>query len=87
MSFKSIIAQKSFWRSVVFLGIGFLVVYNIINMLFSYGGFDFGSFVRDNFQGGRWLRFAIAQILSGFLYGFILSYGQFRIREKKSQNK
>ncbi|MFD1095077.1 hypothetical protein [Salegentibacter chungangensis] len=88
MGFKSIVAQKAFWKSVVYLGIGFVIIYNLVSMLFEYGGLNFDAFYQDKMANGLWIRFTIAQIISALLYGLILSYGQFRIREKKeSRNK
>ena len=83
MSFKEIISQKSFWKSVFWLGFSFLIIYNIITMLFEYGGFDFGQFLNDRTRDGKLLRFLIGQFLGAFLYGFILAYGQFRVKAKK----
>lgn len=83
MKFKSIVNQRSFWKSVFWLGISFLVLYNVISMLFEYGGFAFGEFFAERTADGKWPRFIIAQLLAGFLYGFILAFGQFQTRQKK----
>lgn len=86
MSFKSIVSQKKFWRSVVLLGLGFLVVYDIISIFFEYGGFHISEFIADKTGEGKLVRFVFGQILSGLAYGFIISYGQFRSRAKQERN-
>ncbi|MCM8569001.1 hypothetical protein NE848_06400 [Gramella jeungdoensis] len=83
MGFKSIISQKRFWKSVLWLGLTFLVLYNVISMLFEYGGFAFAEFFEERTSDGKLFRFIFAQILAAFLYGFILAFGQFRSKEKK----
>lgn len=88
MGFKSIVSKKAFWKSVVYLGIGFILIFNLVSMLFEYGSFNFAAFYQDKLADGLWVRYVIAQIFSAFVYGLILSYGQFSIREKKeSRNK
>lgn len=83
MRFKSIVSQKSFWKSVFWLGLSFLILYNIITMFFEYGEFAFERFFRERTADGKLLRFIIGQFLAAFLYGFILAFGQFRSKEKK----
>lgn len=83
MDFKTILAQKSFWKSVFWLGLSFLVLYNIISILFETGGFHFQEFYGARTEDGKIYRFIIGQILAAFLYGFILSFGQFRVRGEK----
>ncbi len=87
MSFKSIVSQGSFWKSVVFLGIGFTIIYNIIFVLFEYGGFNFGQYYDDKIAGGKLPIFLFSQVVGAFLYGFILSYGQFRTKEKRNRDR
>ncbi|MUP44344.1 hypothetical protein E0K83_01120 [Gramella sp. BOM4] len=84
MSFKSTISKKGFWKSVFWLGISFLVLYNVISMLFEYGEFAVLRFFDERTADGKWVRFIIAQLLAAFAYGFILSLGQFRGKEKKN---
>lgn len=85
MKFKSIVNQRSFWKSVFWLGLSFLILYNVISMLFEYGGFAFAEFFAERSSDGKLFRFIIAQLLAGFLYGFILAFGQFKSREKKKK--
>lgn len=83
MRFKSVISQKKFWKSVFWLGLSFLVLYNVITMLFEYGGFAFAEFFEERTADGKLFRFIIGQFLAAFLYGFILAFGQFQSKEKK----
>ncbi|MCG9972212.1 hypothetical protein [Christiangramia crocea] len=83
MGFKTIISQRSFWKSVLWLGLSFLVLYNVITILFEYGELAFSTFFRERTADGKLFRFIIGQILASFLYGFILAYAQFRSKEKK----
>ena len=83
MQFKSIVSQKAFWKSVFWLGLSFLVLYNVITMFFEYGGFAFADFFEERTRDGKLIRFIIGQLLAAFLYGFILAFGQFRGKQKK----
>ena len=83
MSFKSIVSRKKFWRSVFWLGLSFLILYNAITIFFEYGEFAVVTFFKERTAEGKLIRFIIGQILASFLYGFILAYGQFRSKEKK----
>lgn len=84
MKFKSIISQRSFWKSVFWLGLSFLILYNVITIFFEYGEFDFETFFIERTGDGKLIRFIIGQLLAAFLYGFILAFGQFRGKEKKN---
>lgn len=83
MKFKSIISQRSFWKSVFWLGLSFLVLYNVISIFFEYGEFAVETFFEERTEDGKLVRFVIGQLLASFLYGFILAFGQFRSKEKK----
>ncbi|MBZ9629172.1 hypothetical protein LB465_00165 [Salegentibacter sp. LM13S] len=83
MKFKEMISQRPFWKSVLFLGIGFLIVYDIVSMLFEYGGFHFEAYFTERTEDGKLFRFIAGQLLAAFAYGFIISFGQFRAKQKK----
>lgn len=80
---KAFLKMTAFWKSVFWLGLSFLIIYNIITMLFEYGGFHFTEFFDDRTENGSWLRFILAQLVGGFIYGFILAFGQFHMKQKK----
>ena len=83
MKFKAIVSKRSFWKSVLWLGLSFLVLYNVITIFFEYGEFAFMTFLKERTADGKLFRFIIGQLLASFLYGFILAFGQFRGKEKK----
>tara|TARA_B100001063_G_C16536284_1_gene438972 strand:+ start:357 stop:611 length:255 start_codon:yes stop_codon:yes gene_type:complete len=83
MKFKTIVKQKSFWKSVFWLSLSFLVLYNVITIFFEYGSLDFNAFFEERIGEGKLIKFLIGQLLAAFLYGFILAFGQFRGKEKK----
>lgn len=85
--FKQIINTKGFWKSVVFLGILFALVYDIIDLWFSFG-FNISLYVETYFSTApRILRFLIANIIGGFIYGFIITFFKFRSRIKENNSK
>ncbi|MFV8226152.1 hypothetical protein [Christiangramia aquimixticola] len=83
MNFKAIISTRAFWKSVFWLGLSFLVLYNVITIFFEYGEFAVSTFFEERTKDGKLVRFIIGQFLASFLYGFILSFGQFRTKGKK----
>lgn len=84
MDIKATLKKKAFWRTVFWLGISFLVIYNFISLFFEYGGFNFEAFYQDKISGEKLIRFIFAQLVGGFLYGFILAFGQFHLNQKKN---
>ena len=87
MSFKSIVSQKSFWKSVILLGVSFLIIYNFVSMLFEYGGFEVTTFFRERTEDGKLFRFILGQVFAAFAYGFIIAFGQFKMKEKENSRK
>ena len=87
MNFKKTVQTKGFWKSVAGMGTAFIIVYHIITILFSFGGFEFSKYFEFNFTEGRWMRFVFGSILSGFIYGFIITFGQFSIKQKKEERE
>jgi hypothetical protein len=84
MKFKEVIAVKGFWRSVIILGILFLIIYNGIDLVFSYE-FSIDKFIEEKLSDRLMLRFIISNILGGFAYGFIVTFLQFRSKLKKQK--
>ena len=85
MNFKKTVQTKGFWKSVVGMGFSFIIVYHIITMLFTFGGFKFGKYFELNLAEDRWQGFLIGSLISGFLYGFIITFGQFSIKQKREE--
>ncbi|HEY9184581.1 MAG TPA: hypothetical protein VIM94_04590 [Salegentibacter sp.] len=84
MGFKSIVSQKSFWKSVILLGVSFLLIYNFVSMLFEYGGFEITTFFKERTEEGKLLRFILGQFFAALAYGFIIAFGQFKMKEKEN---
>lgn len=89
MAFKKIIGDRTFWKSVVLLGLAFALIFQFISMLFDYGRIDFSAFYEDKLAGDSWIRFTIGMLVAAFIYGFIISYGQFisKIKRDKRENR
>ena len=84
--FQKVISAKGFWRSVITLALGFIVIYNLIDMWFGYD-FDFSLFVEKRFSKDNLLRFFVANIMSGFVYGFVVTFLKFRGKIKKNESQ
>lgn len=82
--FKEIIASKKYWKSTLLLGIGFVVVFSVIEHFLQYKGIAFETFKQDKIEGGRWIRFLLSRIVGGLLYGMILGY-YFELRKRKEK--
>lgn len=80
--FTKIICYKGFWPSVVFLSVMFIIIYNLADwgMVFD---FDFQAYIDERFATENLLRFLFANVLSGLVYGFIISFFKFRAKIKK----
>jgi hypothetical protein len=87
MAFKRIVRDRTFWRSVVLLGLAFALIYQFVSMLFDYGGIDLNAFYDDKIAGDKWIRFTIGMLVAAFIYGFIISYGQFVTKIKRDKRE
>ena len=87
MAFKKIVSDKAFWKSVVIMGLAFAIIYQFISMLFDYGGLNFTAFYEDKIAGSRWVRFVLGTLVAAFLYGFIITYGQFVSKIKRDKRQ
>ncbi|QTY28097.1 hypothetical protein [Flavobacterium sp. CS20] len=83
--FTKVICHKGFWKSVIFLSIMFILIYNLVDwgMVFN---FNLQDFVEERLKSDNLLKFIFANILSGFVYGFIISFFKFRSKLKKSNS-
>ncbi|PZW41429.1 MULTISPECIES: hypothetical protein [Mesonia] len=86
MSLKKITKMPTFWKSVAMLSIMFIIIYNIINLGFSFG-FDTSAFAESNLQQPYLFRFLAANLVGGFLYGFIMTYFKFKSRLKEEEKR
>lgn len=83
--FSKVISYKGFWPSVVFLSIMFIIIYNIADWGMAFD-FDFQAYTNERFATDKLLRFLFANVLSGLVYGFIISFFKFRSKIKKQYN-
>jgi len=76
--FKEIINHKGFWKSVVSVGLAFIVLYFLFRWILD--GFSF------NFMEAMdtWL-YVLVIAAAGFIYGFFVTYGKFwkKLKERK----
>ncbi len=79
--FTKIVTTKGFGKSVLVLSLAFIVIYNLVDVGMKYE-FDFSLYVEDRFAKENLLRFFSANIGSGFVYGFIVSFFKFRGKVK-----
>lgn len=75
-TFKTIIRQPTFWKSVISLGSAFVVV-----LILVYWGMS--GFSKEFWTGRDPLTFALITIGSGFVYGFFVTYGKFWGKHKR----
>ena len=77
--FKKIVNHKGFWKSVVSIGIAFIILFIIIKWAIE--GFSF-LFITEQDP----YLFILGTAAAGFIYGFLVSFGKFRARLKKNEH-
>ncbi len=82
--FREIISSKKYWVSTVLLGLGFVIIYSVIEHISEIIRVPFDQFIDTNFSNGRWIRFLISRIVGGLLYGMIMAYF-FEMKKHKSK--
>jgi cytosine/uracil/thiamine/allantoin permease len=78
--FKRVISHEGFWKSVVSLAIAFAVLFIIIK--WAIDGFSMDFITERNP-----LYFFLGVIAAGLVYGFFVTFGKFRARLKKEDQK
>jgi len=81
--FKDIITSKKYWLSVSFIGIGFIIVFSVIEHMMQNGGFAIGTFLQDKVESDKWMRYLVSRLVGGLMYGMIMAY-YFEVRKRKS---
>ena len=79
--FKKIISTNGFWQSVVSLGIAFSIIFVIIKWALE----SFSMSYFSNIQNP--VSFISGLLVGGFLYGFIVTFGKFRGKLKKEEER
>ncbi len=79
--FQKVISTKGFWKSVMSLGIAFALLF----LIFKWGieGFkmDYFTSLQNPFF------FFLGLIVGGFFYGFFVTFGKFRGKLKKDEER
>ena len=79
--FKKIISTEGFWKSVASLGIAFALLFVVVKWAIE--GFKMTYF--SSIQNPVF--FFLGLIVGGFVYGFLVTYGKFRGKYKKDEQK
>ena len=80
--FTKVISHKGFWRSVTFLSAMFILIYNLADLWMVFD-FETSAYIEERFAAEKLLKFIFANIFSGFVYGFIVTFFKFRSKIKK----
>lgn len=79
--FQKVISTPGFWRSAFSLGIAFASMFVIIKWAVEDFNMDyFNSIVNP-------LSFIFGLLVGGFIYGFLVTFGKFRAKIKKEEQK
>lgn len=76
--FKEVITYKGFWKSVLSLGLAFVIIFVLIK--WAIAGFNMSYITKQDP-----LSFFAGVLLAGFVYGFFVSFGKFRSRIKNNK--
>ncbi len=79
--FQKIISTQGFWKSVMSLGIAFSLLFVIIKWAIE--GFDSAYF--SSLQNP--VSFVLGLLVGGFIYGFLVTFGKFRGKLKKEEER
>ena len=79
--FNRIISAQGFWRSVVSIGIAFALIFTIVKWAIE--GFKMEYFRTLENP----LFYVIGLLVSGFIYGFLVTFGKYRGMYKKGELK
>ena len=79
--FKTIVSAKGFWSSVISIGVAFALLFTIIKWAIEGFKMEYFSSLENP------LFFVLGLIVSGFVYGFLVTYGKYRGKYKKGELK
>jgi len=71
--FKQIITSDVYWKSVIRLGLLFIIVWSIIVHLREYG-FDLSGFKTNIIDNGLFFRYVRSRLAGGLIYGMIAAF-------------
>jgi len=78
---KKVISTPGFWKSVFSLGLAFAILFT----LFKWGMSGFKSAFFSSLEDPN--LFYLGLIVGGFIYGFFVSFGKFRGKIKKDEQR
>ncbi|MGM0636410.1 MAG: hypothetical protein ACQESK_10125 [Bacteroidota bacterium] len=81
--FNKVINTPGFWKSVFGLALAFILVYNLVDIFMKFD-FSFADYAEYRFAPDNLTRFFIANIGSGIVYGFVVTFFKFRSKIKKN---
>lgn len=79
--FSKVISTQGFWKSVFSLGIAFALLFVIVKWAIEGFKTEYFTAIQNPVNTGLGL------LLSGFIYGFLVTFGKFRAKIKKDEAK
>jgi hypothetical protein len=79
--FQKVISTPGFWRSAFSLGIAFAYIFVIIKWAIEGFNMEYFNSIINPFS------FVISLLVGGFIYGFLVTFGKFRAKLKKEEQK
>ncbi len=79
--FQKVISTQGFWKSVLSLGIAFALLFVIVKWAIEGFKMDYFTSLQNP------ILFVIGLIVGGFFYGFFVTYGKFRGKLKKDEER
>jgi len=73
---KKILSLKTFWFSVIIFALAFIILFNLVRIIFEFN-FNFGEYFAFYFNEKRLSSFIVANLIGGFIYGFLTAYYRF----------
>ncbi len=83
--FKDVISSKKYWTSVIFVGLGGIFVFSIIEHIMQYQGIDIHSFIQNNISDKKWIRYLTSRLVGALIYGMIVSYYLVGVKRKSKR--
>lgn len=83
---KDIFSSKRYWKWVIRLAVGFIVIFSILEHVMQFGGVDYEAFLETKIRYGQWQKYLLSRLVGGFAYGLILGY-YFELKKRKSLQK
>jgi len=81
--FKEILLSRNYWKSVILLGLFFIVVFSIVEHFMQYGDFAWETFLNERIAQQKWVRYVLSRLVGGVIYGMLMAYF-FELRKQKS---